>query len=568
MTPISCSTLGVFAVCAVFSASAGALPVSFDSARDTRNFAEPDTADWRGYFPLSVGNTWQYHHITEDISFGVLDEWAEQWQVTSTTTIEEREYFVVSMRCERIFTHEGIGADPCRRAPRGRLVRYDDDGAAVVARTQRYGGLYEDEPYFYYPFRLDADFGSVSDTDPPQFEYWGGPDESFKVGDDNFAGRIKTVQIYSAVPGHLTFAHGIGLVKTYFSEMSGGGQTLRYAKTDQGEFGRPMVELENSDPFGVVYTEPADGSVSIGATADVRFVFNRPVKPETFSYFASEWARVTDTTFSEDSTSVVFSVDHDGEPQDVSWVIFGSVASDGELLPRAEVLRYTSADAWGDASVEGTIQMLVAVKRAENFGNFVFALFDRELGYEPGSWQLTGLERVVAASATEPREYGWVQTFELGRVRPGVYVPAAVVDYDRDGRIELRTSYWTLAGELQEIDSLRLTAGEHVVLETWMGVGGSAETAAPHLPLTLSPLIPNPAAESVAFSLTLDSPQSVRVEVVDMLGRRMATIVDERVLAARTHDFSWDSGSVPSGLYVIRASGPWGAATQPLVVVR
>jgi hypothetical protein len=40
-----------------------------------------DTLDWRGYFPLEVGNVWQYDVEVWQGSFGTIGEWIEQWEI-------------------------------------------------------------------------------------------------------------------------------------------------------------------------------------------------------------------------------------------------------------------------------------------------------------------------------------------------------------------------------------------------------------------------------------------------------------------------------------------------------
>jgi hypothetical protein len=78
--------------------------------------------------------------------------------------------------------------------------------------------------------------------------------------------------------------------------------------------------------------------------------------------------------------------------------------------------------------------------------------------------------------------------------------------------------------------------------------GAVAEAAA------LSAPSPNPAHGAARFSLTLTRPQHVRVEVFDAVGRRVATL-HEGALAAGETPFALDAAALPSGIYVVRASG-------------
>lgn len=69
------------------------------------------------------------------------------------------------------------------------------------------------------------------------------------------------------------------------------------------------------------------------------------------------------------------------------------------------------------------------------------------------------------------------------------------------------------------------------------------------------PPAPDPSAGPVRFALSVPAPTRVRVEVLDVAGRRMAVIADE-VLAAGERPMSWDgrsaAGPAPPGRYRVR----------------
>ena len=85
--------------------------------------------------------------------------------------------------------------------------------------------------------------------------------------------------------------------------------------------------------------------------------------------------------------------------------------------------------------------------------------------------------------------------------------------------------------------------------------------------VTLSPPAPNPTAGPASLSLTLDAPRSVRVDVVDALGRTVATLQDGP-LAAGLHTLNVDTAALPGGVYVVSAADEDGTQTQRLTVVR
>lgn len=93
----------------------------------------------------------------------------------------------------------------------------------------------------------------------------------------------------------------------------------------------------------------------------------------------------------------------------------------------------------------------------------------------------------------------------------------------------------------------------------------SVEVPGPHL---LSGVYPNPFGVSATFTLALRDPQSVRIEVFDLQGRRQE-MVHEGVLAAGVaHRFSLTADGWAAGVYFLRITGKQFVATQPLVHTR
>jgi hypothetical protein len=96
---------------------------SCDPADVTNEVACPDTTDWRRYFPLAVGNEWQYQ---EAIDVGEVVYWGRR--ITGVLEIEGQTYFEVQ-HCEE----EASGAVSCGgRVP----VRYSDEYTFLVRYTE------------------------------------------------------------------------------------------------------------------------------------------------------------------------------------------------------------------------------------------------------------------------------------------------------------------------------------------------------------------------------------------------------------------------------------------------
>jgi len=86
-------------------------------------------------------------------------------------------------------------------------------------------------------------------------------------------------------------------------------------------------------------------------------------------------------------------------------------------------------------------------------------------------------------------------------------------------------------------------------------------------PLALSVVAaPNPTPGDAHAAVTLAAPGRVRVEVVDLPGRRVALLHDGPAMG--TLRLSIDAGAWPAGIYVVRAVTETGAASATLTVAR
>lgn len=86
-------------------------------------------------------------------------------------------------------------------------------------------------------------------------------------------------------------------------------------------------------------------------------------------------------------------------------------------------------------------------------------------------------------------------------------------------------------------------------------------------PFALAPAYPNPSASSAHIPFTLSKAGSVTVAVHDVLGRRVATLVDA-VLPAGAHTATWEAGGAASGIYVVTLRAGAQMVTRRITVAR
>lgn len=85
-----------------------------------------------------------------------------------------------------------------------------------------------------------------------------------------------------------------------------------------------------------------------------------------------------------------------------------------------------------------------------------------------------------------------------------------------------------------------------------MSVSNEPVTSLPST-YTLEQNYPNPFNPSTVISFSLPAAHDVRLDVFDVLGRRVATLVNSRMQAGQ-HDISFDASRLASGVYVYRLS--------------
>jgi hypothetical protein len=93
-------------------------------------------------------------------------------------------------------------------------------------------------------------------------------------------------------------------------------------------------------------------------------------------------------------------------------------------------------------------------------------------------------------------------------------------------------------------------------------------TVALDAPYRLSDVAPHPVRDAGRLQLTVRETQPVRVELYDLLGRRIAVLFEGPVAANRKQILQIETSSLASGTYLLRAAGDAFIATRRVTVVR
>ena len=94
------------------------------------------------------------------------------------------------------------------------------------------------------------------------------------------------------------------------------------------------------------------------------------------------------------------------------------------------------------------------------------------------------------------------------------------------------------------------------------------ETVLPTRAFALMPPYPNPTRDGATVALEIGRTQHVRVDVFDVLGRRVVRVHDGVLDGARTHRFEVKANGLASGLYLVRAVGDGFEDTASITVAR
>ncbi len=198
----------------------------------------------------------------------------------------------------------------------------------------------------------------------------------------------------------------------------------------------------------------------------------------------------------------------------------------------------------------------------------------------------TGNGLVYAFSRPYPDENGLtVSNFSGNAVDVTIPIPAGAVSFS--GGLQPGLTYYVnelLAGTSAQVTGADLTTGIQASLPAY----GSAIYIISTEPETLmidNPIVdvptdnghigeyelrqnyPNPFNPATTIQFTIVGPQYATVKVYDLLGREVATLVDEMKAPGR-YEVSWDAGGCASGIYVYRLTAGAYVDSRKMMLVK
>lgn len=226
----------------------------------------------------------------------------------------------------------------------------------------------------------------------------------------------------------------------------------------------------------------------------------------------------------------------------------------GRLTDRGEININGSADVLVQNNILATNSTLRTYAGTATYTN---NLFYNYAGGAAAPSNATGSvvanPQFVSPSSTDPRTLGFrlnVSTAPSPARDAGAAVSQAFLDVvgnkDLDGRDRV-------TGSLPDIGCYEIPAAARTALATSGPAGTTSQLDA----------YPNPFSGSATLAYTLDRPGPVRLEVVDLLGRRVALLVDETQDAGR-HEARFAAPGPAAALYQVRLTTAQGTTAQKL----
>ena len=213
-----------------------------------------------------------------------------------------------------------------------------------------------------------------------------------------------------------------------------------------------------------------------------------------------------------------------------------------------------------------------AIVRYEDIALIEEGQFGSQFG-DPGFYDYVVLEGSLDGAEWTPLEdgydaslsNGWVQFYTLGASgNPDLYVPHEVNllnTFSPGDEVFLRFRLYSdqsITGWGWSIDNLSIQEG--VVTNT-------QDASALPLAFQLEQNYPNPFQSTTTIAYSLSTPSHVSLAVYDMLGRRIALLLDDPMKPAGSYQHQWASGALASGTYHVVLTTAEGTQTRVAVKI-
>ena len=227
-----------------------------------------DTLDWRGYYPLEIGNIWEWKTHQDGIWFGGDLDISDHREIVADTMINDQQYFVQVAYAAVDYEVNGERAVSVWRE----YLRYDTSQARILQfhLDQRQESSYTCD--------LSADFNSSGTC----FEFVSGgasggyaSDQDFQVAVGSEQAPFNAVKAYVGLTGGFRYFHGIGRLPVLGDGSEDGTVAFNYVKVRDNEYGARSIHVgveETVTPERTVielYPNPVTSQLHIVASKEV-----------------------------------------------------------------------------------------------------------------------------------------------------------------------------------------------------------------------------------------------------------------------------------------------------------
>jgi hypothetical protein len=202
-------------------------------------------------------------------------------------------------------------------------------------------------------------------------------------------------------------------------------------------------------------------------------------------------------------------------------------------------------------------------------GRFLFRARLKNLTGQSQSWEVWSMARLPSGQYHGPLERASIELGPNGGVRldslrqnvPG-YAPSGAYLY-----IGYVGVYPDSVADSSYFEVTKSDGEGRMVVSDWSS--GRWVTGGRDLPMTtsLGNIYPNPFNAEVTIEYWLETTSDVRLCIFDILGRKVATLVDEQKKSGR-HSFIWEASHMPSGVYFCRFAAQNNSQTRRLLLLK